>query len=161
MWEISKEFHFDYGHRVWTQELDEEYALTRHTKCRHLHGHTGRVVVYLTSDELQSSMVTDFNHLGWLKKFIDDNIDHKFIIDRNDPLFQNMTGLGPLSAGPEKGGPWEEYSESFYVVDFVPTSENLAKWMFETVQEKMAPLGVRVARVEWCETPKTKATYAG
>jgi 6-pyruvoyltetrahydropterin/6-carboxytetrahydropterin synthase len=156
VYEIAKEFHFDFGHRVWSQELEEEYALTSKCKCRFLHGHTGRVIVYLVASNLQSSMVTDFNHLSWLKKFIDDNIDHKFIIDRNDPLFDAM-----LSAANEIGNREvaSEYDESFYIVDFVPTSENLAKWVFELVQEKMEPLGVEVSKVEWCETPKTKAAY--
>lgn len=155
MWEIDKSFDFCYGHRVWSQDLDSDYAGDMKPRCRHLHGHQGKVVVFLEAKDLKGGMVTDFNHLNWLKKFIDDNIDHKFIIDRNDPLYAHMVLEGNDSTMPGV----VEYLESFYVVDFCPTSENLAKWIFEIVQEKMAPLGVKVSKVEWWETPKSRSTY--
>lgn len=164
MYEISKAFEFCYGHRVWSQILDEDYAGTNKPKCRHLHGHEGKVVIHLEALELKDGMITDFNHLNWLKQFIDDNIDHKFIIDRNDPLFLLMTeGFNETADVPDLRddtlGAIQEYIESFYIVDFVPTSENLAKWMFDLVQEKMTPLGVRVSKVEWWETPKSRSVY--
>ena len=90
MWEISKEFDFCYGHRVWSQSLNVEFSLDSCLMCRHLHGHQGKVIVYLKSDTLKSGMVTDFKHLNWFKKFLDDVIDHKFIIDINDPLFATL-----------------------------------------------------------------------
>ncbi len=31
-------------------------------------------------------MVTDFKHLNWFKEWLDNTIDHKFILDINDPL---------------------------------------------------------------------------
>ncbi len=168
-WTIDKSFDFCYGHRVWSQELEEEFAGAMECQCRRLHGHQGKVVIFLTAPHdslrLKHGMVTDFNHLNWLKKFIDDNIDHKFIIDRNDPLFGMMKTatdhvdgtIGELD--PAASSAAREYDESFYEVDFVPTSENLAKWMFDLVHKKMAPLGVRVSKVEWWETPKSRSTY--
>lgn len=155
MWEIDKTFDFCYGHRVWSQRLEQVYAGKMSCQCRRLHGHQGQVKIHLAADKLEAGMVTDFNHLNWLKKFIDDNIDHKFIIDKYDPLFKEMTSLGEGSLKEEH----MEYQESFYVVDFVPTSENLARWMFDLVQEKMAPLGVKVVKVEWFETPKSRSVY--
>ena len=68
-WEISKEFDFCYGHRVWSQTLNIDFSLDACLKCRHLHGHQGKVIVYLESNELNNSMVTDFKHLNWFKKF--------------------------------------------------------------------------------------------
>ena len=89
-WQISKQFDFCYGHRVWSQELNTEFSLDNCLMCRHLHGHQGKVLVHMESEKLQNGMVTDFKHLNWFKKFLDDTVDHKFIIDINDPLFSTL-----------------------------------------------------------------------
>ena len=89
-WRISKEFDFCYGHRVWSQELNVDFSMDPCLKCRHLHGHQGKVIVYLESNNLKNGMVTDFKHLNWFKHFLDDVLDHKFIIDINDPLFETL-----------------------------------------------------------------------
>lgn len=98
IWKIDKQFSFCYGHRVWSQKLEHEYCEKNdtNTKCRFLHGHEGLVHVFLESDKLERGMVTDFKHLGWLKNFLDDTIDHKFILDMNDPWFDNIIN-GALS----------------------------------------------------------------
>ena len=58
--------------------------------CRHLHGHQGKIIVFLQSNELKNGMVTDFHHLNWFKLFLDNTLDHKFIIDIHDPLFATL-----------------------------------------------------------------------
>ncbi len=88
-WYISKEFEFDFGHRVWTQALDPRFSLTSQCVCKRLHGHRGKVVVEITvNDDIvnKTGMVTDFKHLAFFKQFIDDNIDHRTLIDINDPF---------------------------------------------------------------------------
>lgn len=87
-WTIDKSFDWCYGHRVWSQELNADFTGSEGTclACRHLHGHQGKLKVMLESDKLERGMVTDFKHLGWMKNFIDDVLDHKFIMDINDPL---------------------------------------------------------------------------
>lgn len=174
IWQISKEFDFCYGHRVWSQELDKEYSMSECLKCRHLHGHQGKVIVYLESNKLQNGMVTDFNHLNWFKHFIDDVIDHKFIVDINDPLFDTL--LPHYASGKnliefddgfktpdlnfikdEEKHIYEMY-EGFIVVDFVPTSENLSKWLLQIVQKKMSKIDIKVSHIEYYETPKSKST---
>jgi len=191
MFKITKEFSFCYGHRVWTQKLKEEFCATGDSscKCRHLHGHEGLVRVSLSAETLEQSMVTDFKHLGWLKNFLDDTLDHKFIIDKNDPMFESMvyipfkqfTGHGleyimvvevPKTTHRvgytldmvnliyvDKTSPIYEVLEGFFIVDFVPTSEELARWLFNLVDAKMSKIGVTVDSVEWCETPKSSAIY--
>lgn len=232
-WVIDKQFSFCYGHRVWSQELIGEYCETGDAccKCRHLHGHEGLVHVFLEGDELTRGMVTDFKHLGWLKNFLDDNLDHKFIIDRNDPWFQNIINgrlttiesavpvagdkmravnvpildiSGEPPAEPpvpsvinnhnagwtppppsrylelvpsyvpgtehlggynldvsELSGPEEEFYEGFFIVDFLPTSENLSKWVYDCVDAKMSLIDVKTAQVDWFETPKSRSSYRG
>lgn len=91
MWRISKEFDIDYGHRVWNQKLDyEEFSISTKCACRHLHGHRGKIIVTLEGTELENSMVTDFHNLNWLKKFLDDTLDHKFIFDIHDPMIEHV-----------------------------------------------------------------------
>lgn len=177
---ISKEFQFDYGHRVWNQELNSDFSLDNKLVCRHLHGHRGRVVIYLSAHldqpkELLNGMITDFKHLNWFKKFVDEHIDHKFIIDSNDPLFDRIVGekntfsrkeitvegidclIGSTIKADSFDGVIKEHLESFLIVDFVPTSENLAKWLHRIVREKMRALNVEVPKILFKETPKTEA----
>ena len=180
-WKISKQFNFAYGHRVWVQKLESEFALDRKCVCRHLHGHEAEVHVHLEGDELDpQGMVTDFLHLSWLKKFFDETVDHKFIIDRNDPLYHKIVGNGTPLARVQVPGTnhyagsvismatanWAseeeyEYLESFFIVDFIPTSENLSKWVYDLATPKMEKIGVKVGEVEWWETPKSCSRYSG
>ncbi|MEO1916735.1 MAG: 6-carboxytetrahydropterin synthase [Candidatus Thioglobus sp.] len=176
-WVIDKTIEFCYGHRVWTQVLNGEYSDDLQCACRHLHGHEGKVMIHLTGDGLDpTGMVTDFRHLEWLKKWVNANVDHQFILDISDPLYTQLVGKDELYeilvpgtnhiAGrkinldnTEPGTPEYEYKEGFFIVDFVPTSENLSKWMSELVQVKMEPLNVKVDSIEWWETPKSRSIY--
>lgn len=108
-WTIDKSFDWCYGHRVHNQSLNADFTGSEGVclACRHLHGHQGKLKVMLEGDELTGGMVTDFKHLGWMKDFIDDVLDHKLILDINDPLlehevpeymhrpFNSGTGEGP------------------------------------------------------------------
>lgn len=86
MYSITKDFEFCYGHRVWTQALNKELAVNDQCKCRHLHGHQGKITIKLEADTLENNMVTDFHHLNWFKVWLDQYFDHKMILDANDPL---------------------------------------------------------------------------
>ncbi len=217
-WLISKEFGFDYGHRVWSQTLNTEYSIDNKCICRHLHGHRATVHIFLEGEELHQGMITDFKHLNWVKAFFDNNLDHKFILDQNDPWFENIIN-GKLSTAefvvskgqdewPVEGcdlkddfhiirrpvlkivggrnlklipsyvpgtehlggynldvsdleGPEQEFYEGFFIVDFLPTSENLSKWVFDCVKSKMDLIDVKVSRIDWFETPKSRSSYRG
>ncbi len=208
MWEISKQFSFCYGHRVAVQTLNCEYSLASKCSCRAMHGHQGEVIVYLKSDKLNDqSMVTDFKHVNWFKKFLDDTLDHKMILDIADPSLLHFypdivphttladdkffgsgenTEVSPIlvehkleeitknnsddeilywtvdmnhiniSTHPEY---IKEVYEGLVLVPFVPTSENLSKWLLEIVQEKMKLIDVKVSRVQFFETPKSQSNY--
>jgi 6-pyruvoyltetrahydropterin/6-carboxytetrahydropterin synthase len=176
IWTISKQFDFCYGHRVWSQELNKDFALDECLKCRHLHGHQGKIIVNLQSATLENGMVTDFKHLNWFKKFVDDTLDHKFIIDINDPLFSTLLphykdkqNLNRFEAGymvPDltvvKGEPLHiiEMYEGYVVVDFVPTSENISTWLLQIVAKKMKTIDIEATSLEFYETPKSKSVVS-
>lgn len=205
-WVIDKQFSFCYSHRVWSQQLKTEFCASGDTqcKCRHIHGHEGLVHVFLEGDTLERGMVTDFKHLGWLKDFLDSNIDHKFIMDRNDPYFDkqmNIVGgiqvdgdrqyieildeddrnavftaidLVPVfvpgtthvagytldvhNSGLKRTEEIEVY-EGYFIVDFLPTSEHLCKWVFDAVDAKMSLIDVKTKQIDWYETPKSRSSY--
>ena len=173
-WKISKEFDFCYGHRVWSQTLNTEFSLDGCLKCRHLHGHQGKILVYLEAEKLKDGMVTDFKHLNWFKAFIDDVLDHKFILDSNDPLFKTLIpnvskedlisfeeGYSIINLTKFKNEAIHliELYEGYIIVDFIPTSENLSAWFLQIVQKKMDKLNVKVSHIEFLETPKSKSTF--
>ena len=175
MWVIDKEFAWEAGHRVWQQQLNNpELSVTTECSCRLLHGHSYKIQVFVGANELDhSSMVTDFKNLNFVKNFVDDQLDHKFIIDINDPNFKLITGVPPLSEcdnftllisrlGNLDEFPPEErlHLDSFVLVDFCPTSENLCKNIYEFIKDKLKELPhVTVTAVELWETAKSHCRY--
>jgi 6-pyruvoyltetrahydropterin/6-carboxytetrahydropterin synthase len=191
-WEIHKDFYLEYGHRVWSQELHSDFCATGDDKCacRHLHGHSGKVSIHLEADELERGMVTDFKHIGFMKNFIDRYLDHKMLIDLDDPAFDLVTGglvdkrratfmmydrslplsrvmmddyvCGYVIADLDKTdlpSHQIELLEGFFFVEFLPTSENLCKYIAEVAGAKLKQLGVKVSKAMWHETPKSHASY--
>jgi 6-pyruvoyltetrahydropterin/6-carboxytetrahydropterin synthase len=196
-WIIDKTFHLEYGHRVWSQELKADFCASGDTQCacRHPHGHSGTVRIFLRGDALERGMVTDFKHLGFIKNFIDDTLDHKFIVDIKDPGLERLTHIklnqkdfsytyisekGVQSTGqlqkvvldkhlcgynldPSQLQNLElheiEILEGYFIVHFLPTSENLAKYLLDVAQSKLKAINVKVFQVEWNETAKSRAVY--
>jgi len=176
---ISKRFECCYGHRVHNQVLNGEFSDNLKCACRHLHGHEGLIEVYLESHSgsLTNGMVTDFRHLEALKRFINEHIDHQFIMDEADPLLQvfgatetapvMFRGLeigrsvvsNPSTTDPEVSRAILEMFEGLIIVPFVPTSENLSAWLLKIADHLVKPLGVKCVQVDWWETPKSKSTY--
>src|SRR5262245_46027219 len=78
MFEVAKELRFCYGHRLLNYE----------GKCRYLHGHNGRAVIFLATDQLDNlGMVLDFSTIkrvvgGW----IDEQLDHRLLLHKDDPV---------------------------------------------------------------------------
>ena len=170
-WEIDKEFHFEMGHRVWAQKLEHaRLSISTACACKHLHGHSYAIKVCLGADTLdQSSMVTDFKNLNFMKQFVDDVLDHKFMIDINDPNFELITGVNPEAINPNnftnlgKSYPSLDddvqlHRDSFVVVNFVPTSELICKYLKEYAQEKLIGVATVVALELW-ETKKSHCRY--
>ena len=186
MYNIDKAFECCYGHRVWSQNLNSIFSLTGTCKCRRLHGHQMKLKIGLQAEQLHNGMVTDFNHLAWVKYIVDDVMDHHFIMDSHDPMLKmlfpevhdysdclvdhkwykmfDIERLGAkLAAVPEIRDIILEKCSSLVLVDFVPTSENLCKWFYDIASEKMKDFaeaeGFKVAYVEFWETPKSHCRY--
>lgn len=173
-WVIDKEFHFEMGHRVHSQVLkDAKYCISTQCMCRHLHGHSYVIKVFLGATELDSSaMVTDFKNINFMKEFVDNKLDHKFMIDINDPNFEQITGCSTLTNCtnfeslsdrlPTHPDPnFQLHVDSFVLVDFVPTSENICKHIYEYAADFLnnAFDGVDVTAVELWETKKSHCRY--
>jgi len=190
-WTIDKEFSWEGGHRVWAQKLNHPHlSISTECACRHLHGHSYTIKVFLGADTLdQSQMVTDFKNLNFMKEFVDNVLDHKFMIDINDPNFslitgipddlgqntqalqsiitrkgnfQNLGALQPSLMGVKS--PAKEnvqlHRNSFVLVDFVPTSENICKYLKQYAQEFIGDVATVTALELW-ETRKSHCRYVG
>jgi 6-pyruvoyltetrahydropterin/6-carboxytetrahydropterin synthase len=131
MFGVTREIDFCYGHRL----LDYQ------GKCRYLHGHNGRAVIAIESQMLDArGMVLDFSDIKRLvSTWIDDNLDHRMILRRDDPAVPALQALG----------------EPLYLVDANPTAENIAKLIYEFT----AASGFPVAQVQLWETPNCFASY--
>ena len=175
---IAKDFNFAYGHRVYTQQLNAEFSIDNACKCRHIHGHEGLVRIHLSAEELTGGMVTDFKHLNWFKKWLDETLDHKFIMGIEDPLLffeapillenfherlliqpEGHSVIDPAAYVHDVSALREKY-EGIVFVPFPPTSENMSKWIYDMVQYKMKPLNVTVDSVQFYETPKSQSVYS-
>lgn len=183
-WCISKDFEFDFGHRVWTQKLQTEFSLDSACKCKHLHGHRGKIKVNLTGAALQGGMLTDFKHLNVFRKFVDDVLDHKFLFDIHDPLVNSLfdqsvlakclvtkefkgafsyqvIDLSKISETPTLlSDELVEFYEGIVFLDFVPTAENLSSYFSSGLTELLKGIrNVDVHSVTFFETPKAGSTY--
>lgn len=195
MHKISKQFSFCYGHRVWSQTLNSELSCEAPCACRHLHGHQGEIIISLEAETLEAGMVTDFHHLNWFKKWIDQYLDHRMILDINDPGLPGLlTGLyfrnfeerlgwvieklsHPRNTFceiyyPDEGYVLDNYKKENHdiilglvLVNFVPTSENFARFLYEVIHYKMIETNpllkdrVKLTSVVFCETPKSSSIY--
>ena len=99
-------------------------------KCESLHGHNWRVKVFVGAEELDElGMVIDFAVLG---KQLDEAlgaVDHKYLNEA--PPFDKIN----------------------------PSSENMAKYIFEEMSRRVNTPRARVTRVMVWETDRSCATY--
>jgi 6-pyruvoyltetrahydropterin/6-carboxytetrahydropterin synthase len=157
-YEITKIYRFEAGHRVWTQNLAEGRgaalsgkACPPENKCRHLHGHSYIVEITIGSDTLEQDMVMDFYHLkSAVKDLIDYKLDHSFIIDKKDPLYPEIKQLAL------------KFGLKLFEVDFVPTAERLAEFIYKYLKAKFEEYGVKevcIVKVTVWETATSKAEY--
>ncbi len=133
MFSVTKEIYFCYGHRL----------LNYQGKCRHLHGHNGKVEIELVSETLDPlGMVIDFEKIkSVIKDWIDRNLDHRMILHAKDPFVPVL----------------RKRKEPFFLLSCNPTAENIAKSIYDYAVKSRLP----VVKVTLWETPSSFAAYSG
>lgn len=131
MFTVKKTFHLAYAHRL----------LHYKGKCENLHGHNGLVEVTLKARRLNhEKMVMDFTELGrTVKKWLDDNLDHKVLLSKKDPLLKLL----------------REEGQACFTTAQNPTAEILAELIFKALERS----GLPVHKVAFWETPASMAGY--
>jgi 6-pyruvoyltetrahydropterin/6-carboxytetrahydropterin synthase len=131
MFRVTQQIDFCYGHRL----------LNYDGKCRYLHGHNGRAVISLEGKGLDHrGMLVDFTDIKRsLRTWIDDELDHRMIMHRDDPLLPVL----------------EAHGQPVHVIPHNPTAENIARLIYERAHE----LGFPVVEVILWETQNSCAAY--
>ena len=131
MFQVTKEIHFCYGHRL----------LNYAGKCRYFHGHNGKVEIQLSAAKLDDKgKVRDFTEIKEiLGNWIDQTLDHRMLLHKKDPLLETLVKSG----------------EPVFTMETNPTAENIAKVIYDTAKAK----GLPVSSVTLWETPNSFASY--
>lgn len=130
-YQVAKVISFCYGHRL----------LRYQGKCKFLHGHNGLAEIVLKKSRLdERGMVVDFtdvkNEIG---AFINEQLDHKMLLHKKDPLVPLLKKSG----------------EPLYLMESNPTAENIAKLIFDFAKSRKFP----VVAVKLWETENSYAVY--
>ncbi len=133
LYKVCKEIHFCYGHRLMNYE----------GPCMHPHGHNARVEIHLMGKGLDPrDMLFEFGELkDRVKVWIDETLDHKMLLRRDDPIVRPLRELG----------------EPLFLFDTNPTAEAIAKLIFEHCYEQHLP----IEEVRVWETESSWASYKG
>ena len=186
---VEKTFEFDLAHRIHNQNLDSSFTETSKPvlKCRRLHGHTAQLKIKLGADKLVDDMVIDYNEMGFIKRMVDDVLDHRTLLSSEDPLykkvvkniFKQYTNLiseislfndfkwhvRTIDTSSIEDQDIKEFLSAFVIVPFTTSSENIANWIAEVVKEHVDlyntrnNTNVKLVSVSYKETPKSEAVY--
>ncbi|MCX7800992.1 MAG: 6-carboxytetrahydropterin synthase [Fimbriimonadales bacterium] len=144
--------------------VESGHMLTGHPeRCRFPHGHTRTVEVVLRGEALDANgMVLDFKALKKAVEPIVEAFDHSLAVQRGEPLLPELLRLCP---------------EGVLVFDEPPTTEVIARHLFESIAEvlargfegpegpdgeplyRIAPGQATLERVRVWETPTSWAEY--
>ena len=138
MYYLKTEAHFDAVH----------FLKGYDGKCANMHGHRWRIVAEIKSETLlegsqTKGMVLDFTDLKRDLQEVCDEFDHIVIYEKGTLMDKTVEALS------EEGFTLKE-------VAFRPTAENLARYIFDKINEK----GYDIHRIEVYETPDNCAIYS-
>lgn len=133
---IAKSFTVESGH-----------LLTKHPGgCRFPHGHSRTIEIVVMSETLnENDMVCDFKALKVAAADAVEKFDHAFALNTADPRFAELRSA------------YGDHVVAFADTD--PTSEVLARNIFEAVRRNLVTLGVRLEKVRVTETGTSWAEY--
>jgi len=138
---VTKQIEIDMGHRVPNHK----------SKCRNLHGHRYKIEVGVddkvteTKGVSNEGMVIDFGDLKKIMTEFFDNYDHSLILWKDDPLSDKLDDL--------------LIGTKFWMMDTIPTAENLAKEWYYFMKKFLEDLGIKISYLKVWETPTSTATY--
>ena len=82
-----------YGHNIGLSACFRQ-PHADHSHCRFLHGYSLQFKFTFAADELDNkNWVVDFGGLKPLKAWLEDNFDHKVVLDREDPMLYKFAEL--------------------------------------------------------------------
>ena len=82
-----------YGHNIGLSACFRQ-PHADHSHCRFLHGYSLQFKFTFSCNELDNkNWVVDFGGLKPLKKWLEDNFDHKVVLDRSDPMLYKFAEL--------------------------------------------------------------------
>lgn len=126
--QITKVLYTETGHRL----------LNYSGKCAHLHGHSYKWEVTVSSDFLDHrGFVIDYKDLKLVMQDIIDPLDHAFLFHKDDPLLRILRRevALPLDALDASNGD----SGRIFLLDFNPTTENMLNWIWSLLEERLPP----------------------
>jgi 6-pyruvoyltetrahydropterin/6-carboxytetrahydropterin synthase len=131
MYRVRKQINFCYGHRL----MDYDGP------CMHPHGHNSKVEILLQGETLDKrDILFEFGDIkNLVRDWINDNLDHKMLLRKDDPLVKPLKELG----------------EPVYLFDSNPTAEVIAKLIYEHCLSKKLP----VEEIRVWETESSWAAY--
>jgi 6-pyruvoyltetrahydropterin/6-carboxytetrahydropterin synthase len=99
-------------------------------KCEALHGHNWRVQIVVSSDKLNEiGIVIDFHELKEISREVVSPLDHSFLND------------------------------VFPFTEINPSSENIARWIYDLLKKKLQKKNCMVSSVTVWENDSCSATY--
>lgn len=133
---IAKSFTVESGH-----------LLTKHPgACRFPHGHSRTVEIVVSSQTLDASdMVCDFKDLKAAAADAIERFDHSFSVNTADPRYAELRAA------------YGDHVIAFPDTD--PTTEVLARDIFQQIRQRLTAPGVRLERVRVTETASSWAEY--
>ena len=145
---------FSYGHRVVGHE----------NKCRHLHGHNGRVHFVCKAQPNMESLdhigrVIDFSVIKEkLCMWVENNWDHKFLAWEQDPV---MLSVVTALEETHRNDSLEIAEGSIVWLPFNPTAENMAEYLVTVIGPNvLAGTGVELVSCKIEETAKCHASFS-